>query len=204
MLEDTFLPTYDISDGVAVEVAADPAAAYAALMDVDLIELGRRRPLVGALGAARAMPELALRALHGEGLPERPGSMRLRDLAGSPAAEGGWVLLAEQPGEAIALGLVGRFWRPVIEFADVAAEDFTRFAEPGYAKTVYALAARPLDEGRRTLLTAVMRTATTDERARRNFGRYWTLGVGAGAHVLARSLLEVARDAAARGLPTAV
>jgi hypothetical protein len=32
--------------------------------------------------------------------------------------------------------------------------------------------------GGRTLLTGVMRTATTDEHARRRFRRYWTFGVG--------------------------
>ena len=55
------------------------------------------------------------------------------------------MLLAERPGEEIALGLVGRFWRPVIRYADVTAEEFRDFAEPGYAKTVYALSVRPLD-----------------------------------------------------------
>ena len=47
-------------------------------------------------------------------------------------------------------------------------------------------------------LTATMRTATTDERARRSFDRYWTLGVGSGAHVLVRSLLEVVKEDAER------
>jgi hypothetical protein len=41
-----------------------------------------------------------------------------------------------------------------------------------------------------------MRTATTDEAARRRFRRYWTLGVGSGAHVLVAALLEEAARAA--------
>jgi hypothetical protein len=36
-----------------------------------------------------------------------------------------------------------------------------------------------------------MRTATTDEHARRWFRRYRTFGVGSGAHVLVAGLLEV-------------
>ena len=40
-----------------------------------------------------------------------------------------------------------------------------------------------------------MRTATTDEWARLWLRRYWTVGVGAGAHALVLSLLEAARDA---------
>jgi 3-oxoacyl-ACP reductase-like protein len=43
-----------------------------------------------------------------------------------------------------------------------------------------------------------MRTATTDEHARRWFRRYWTLGVGAGAHVLVNALLDAAREHAER------
>ena len=46
------------------------------------------------------------------------------------------------------------------------------------------------------LIAGLMRTATTDEHARRWFRRYWTFGVGSGAHILVASLLEAARRAA--------
>jgi len=73
--------------------------------------------------------------------------MRLRDMAELPRAQGGWIPPGERPGEQLALGLVGKFWRPVIEYADVSAEDFRDFSQPGYAKTVYQLTARPLNDG---------------------------------------------------------
>ena len=38
--------------------------------------------------------------------------MRLRDMAGIPLTEGGWTLLGERENEEIALGLIGKFWRP--------------------------------------------------------------------------------------------
>jgi hypothetical protein len=41
-----------------------------------------------------------------------------------------------------------------------------------------------------------MRTATTDEHARRWFRRYWTFGVGSGAHMLVHALLESVRERA--------
>ena len=66
-----------------------------------------------------------------------------------------------------------------------------------YAKTVYALGVRPLAADR-TLLAGAMRTATTDDRARRWFRRYWTLGVGTGAHILVNGLLDVVREDAQR------
>jgi hypothetical protein len=77
-------------------------------------------------------------------------------------------------------------------------EDFRDFSVPGWAKTVYALSARPLEDRPGTLLSGVMRTTTTDEHARRWFRRYWTFGVGSGAHVLVTGLLEAARDDAER------
>jgi hypothetical protein len=197
VLADDFLPVYDISDEVAVVAEAEPADAWSALMDADLIAVGMERPLVGLLGAVRVLPELVLDLLHGERPEQGPTSARLKDLAELPAAGGGWTLLAERPGEEIALGLVGKFWRPVIEYAEVPAGDFRDWATPGFAKTVYDLGVRPLDPGR-SLIWGLMRTATTDEHARTWFRRYWTLGVGSGAHLLVHGLLESVREAAER------
>jgi hypothetical protein len=195
MLVDDFLPVYDVSDAVATVVEADLERTWNALMEVDLIDVGRRRPLVAALGAVRLLPELVTHLLHGELPPPGPSSLKLRDTPTLSPDRGGWILLGERPGDEIALGLVGRFWRPVIEYATVAPERFRDFNDPGYAKTIYALSVRALDPGR-TLLSGVMRTATTDEQARRSFRRYWTLGVGSGAHVLVQGLLDVTREMA--------
>ena len=190
---DEFLPTYDVSDAVGCLVQAPVEVTWDALKRVDLIDVGRKKPLVGLLGGMRALPDLAAHLLHGERPPSAPKTLRLDDLANMPAGKGGWVRLGERQREEIALGLVGKFWRPVIEFADVAPEDFKEFDEPGFAKTIYSLATRELDE-HTTMLNGSMRTATTDEQARRWFRRYWTFGVGPGAHVLVSALLEVVRD----------
>ena len=199
MIEDELLPVYDVSDGVAVVTQASAARTWEALMEVDLIELGRRRPLVGMLGALRMLPELVGHLPRGEPPTKRPKRIRLREMTTLPVSGGGWVLLADRAPEAIALGLVGKFWKPVIDFAEVTADGFRDFSEPGYAKTVYALSARPLGNDSGTLLSAVMRTATTDEHARRWFRRYWTLGIGSGAHLLANGLIDATREAAERG-----
>ena len=195
MLVDDFLPVYDVSDAVATVVEADVAATWEALMHVDLIEVGRTRPMVALLGALRALPDIVSHLLHGESPPLAPKQLHLRDTTKIPLGEGGWILLGERPRDEIALGLVGKFWRPVIAFAKVSPEGFRDFAEPGYAKTIYSLSVRPLD-GRRTLLSGVMRTATTDEQARTWFRRYWTLGVGSGAHILVNGVLDLTREMA--------
>lgn len=195
MIADEFLPTYDVSDSVAVVVDAGPARTWDALMEVDLIDVGRRKPLVGILTLARAVPGIVRDLLRGTLPASPPKRMRLRDTAQMPTSDGGWVLLGDRPGESIALGLVGTFWRPVINFARVDREEFRDFAEPGYAKTIYELSVRALPDGR-TLLSGLMRTATTDEHARRMFRRYWTLGVGSGAHVLVNGVIDRAREIA--------
>ena len=195
MLADEFLPVFDVCDSVASDVDADLAATWAALMQVDLIDVGRRRPMVAALGALREVPAIAVRLLRGEARVPAPATLRLRDLPGLPPDRGGWILLGERPFDEIAFGLVGKFWQPVIEFASVSPEAFPDFAQPGYAKTILSLSVRAAGD-RRTRLAAMMRTATTDEKARRWFRRYWTLGAGSGAHVLVNGLLDVTRDIA--------
>ena len=195
MFVDDFLPEYDVSDAVATVVEADLATTWDALMDVDLIDVGRRRPLVGILGAIRTLPGIVSHMLHGEQPHRPPEPLRLREMAQLPLDQGGWVLLGERPRDEIALGLVGKFWRPVIEFAKVPADCFRNFAAPGFAKTIYSLSVRALGP-HRTLLSGTMRTATTDSQARRSFRQYWTFGVGSGAHILVNALLDVTREMA--------
>jgi hypothetical protein len=194
MIIDDFLPVYDVSDAVATVVDADVTTTWDALMEVDLIDVGRHRPAVAVLGAIRALPDVIDRLLRHRPM-NRPSRLRLRDLTNLPLNQGGWVLLGERAGDEIALGLAGKFWLPVIEFERVTAEQFRDFARPGFAKTIYSLAVRPIDASR-TLLSGVMRTATTDEHARAWFRRYWTFGVGTGAHILVNGLLDVARESA--------
>jgi hypothetical protein len=198
MLVEDFLPVYDVSDSVATVVRADVETTWNALLEIDLIEVGRQRPLIAILGALRSLPDIVSHLLHGEAPPKAPPRLRLRDTATMPADKGGWVLLGERPRDEIALGLVGKFWRPVIAFAKVTPDEFRDFAEPGYAKTVYSLSVRALDE-HRTLLSGVMRTATTDDQARTWFRRYWALGVGSGAHILVQGVLDLTREAAEHG-----
>ena len=192
-----FLLVYDVSDEVATLVNADAGEVWDALLDADLLEVGRSSHLAVLLGALRMLPDVANSLIRERRLPSAPASMRLRELTELPPDRGGWVLLGERPGQEIALGLVGKFWRPVIQWAHVGRDEFRDFDEPGFGKTVYDLRVLQIGDGR-TLLTGLMRTATTDAAARRWFRRYWTFGVGSGAHVLVQALLDMVRDDAER------
>ena len=106
-LVNELLPVFDVSDELAVVVDADTEKTWAALTSADLIEVGRRRPLVGVLGALRVLPKIVARLLHAEAPPVAPARLTLCDTAGLPANGGGWILLGERPGEQLALGV----WR---------------------------------------------------------------------------------------------
>jgi hypothetical protein len=192
---DDFLPSYDVSDEISTAVAADVPTTWAALIETDMVEVARRRPLVAVLGGVRVLPDIVWQLLHGEQPADVPKRLTLHDIAALPMSNGRWVQLGERPQEEIAFGLIGKFWRPVIQFAAVEASEFREFDEPGYAKTVYSLGTRGLENGK-TLLWAAMRTSTTDERARTWFRRYWTFGVAYGAHVLVHALLDVVHEQA--------
>ena len=89
MLLDEFMPVYDVSDAVATVVEADLATTWAALMEVDLIDVGRKRPLVAVLGALRVLPDLVSHVLHGEVPAQQPAHLRLGDLSSLPLDKGG-------------------------------------------------------------------------------------------------------------------
>ena len=90
MLVDDFLPTYDVSDAVATVVHADVATTWDALMEGDLIAVGRKRPLVGVLGAIRVLPDIVSQMLHGELLQRPSQHLRLRDTTSISLDKGGY------------------------------------------------------------------------------------------------------------------
>ena len=96
MLVDDLLPEYDVSDAVATVVDADLATTWDTLMEVDLIDVGRKRPLVGILGAIRILPDIVGHMLHGEPPQRPPEHLRLRDITQLSLDKGGWVLLGER------------------------------------------------------------------------------------------------------------
>jgi hypothetical protein len=143
---DEFMPVYDISDSLATVVHADRRSTWGSA-DEGRPDRGRAQQSADrAPGALRMLPDVASHLLHGERSPAMPARLRLRDISEIPSEQGGWALLGERPTDEIALGLVGRFWRPVIEFAGGSPEKFRDFSEPGYAKHVYLSSVRGVIE----------------------------------------------------------
>jgi hypothetical protein len=146
-----------------------------------------RTPLLAASMWIRVLPARLL----GKAAPPPP-RLVMAEKIGLP----GWLLLGEQPNREIAFGAVGRFWRPVIEWRDVAPADFVGFAEPGWGKIAANFSMAPYGASH-TLLSYQCRTTTTDPDARRRFMRYWWLIRQFVAHIMRATLNAIKADAEA-------
>ena len=189
MLIDRYLPRFDATLVVELEVEGSPEVTYPAIREADL-----RDPVIGALFAVRELPTRLARRWRHEPAPPDSGPVTF----GTMTTEGpGWTLLAEDPGIEFVVGSVGKFWRKDYGGRPVACDEFVPFDEPGYAKLAISFGVTPVPGGG-TLLRYEARTATTDDAARRTFRRYWRLiHVGVGI-VMRRALLRIKREAERR------
>ncbi|HEX6290150.1 MAG TPA: hypothetical protein VFZ66_13230 [Herpetosiphonaceae bacterium] len=192
-LIDQYLPRFDVADVFQIVVAAAPEETYAALRSLDLMEVAQHSAIVQTLSTIRLLPERILARFHHAEAPAAPQpTYRIADLG----AEGEWVRIDEREGAEFVFGAIGRFWKSDAGFERIAAADFADFARPGYAKVAVGFTVQPYGIGG-TLLTAEMRTATTDAAARRRFLRYWRV-VGPGASFIMRQIVEVIKANAER------
>ena len=179
MLDD-FLPRYEVNEVHSIAIDATPAAVMKAIRALTAADV----PVLVALMAIRSLPTL----LRGRRRPPLRGPL----LDGFHKA--GFVQLRDASDELV-LGAVGRFWKPSGDIRPLEPERFSAFAEPGFAKAVFNLELR--GSGERTVLITETRVATTDERARRSFGRYWRV-VHPGSALIRRGWLRAIRKRAER------
>jgi hypothetical protein len=152
---DDFLPSYDVHEVHSVGTSASPAVVMEAIRALTPLEV----PVLVGLMAIRSVPAV----LRGRRL-----SIRGPLLDGF--RRGGFVDLHEAPDELV-FGGIGRFWQPTGVLRRIDPADFSDFAEPGFAKAAFNFRVEQIDG--RTIVRTETRIATTDENARRRFGRYW-------------------------------
>jgi len=171
VLLDTVMPRWDVTDRHAIAVSAAADRTYDAVRHVDFaaapiarLLLALRNPLV-LIGRRRV-----------------PARVTLDDAVG-----GGFVILAEEPGREIVLGVAGRFWALSGGRRRIAAADFATHAEPNTAKAAMSFWVEAAGPDRSRVVTET-RVLCADERARRSFRRYWLL-VRPGSALIRRAAL---------------
>lgn len=178
MMLDAMMPRFEFREVHSVVIRAQPAEIFAAIRSVTPAEM----LLVGALFTLRALPSRLLK--RGPGIRPVPGRPLLEQ-----ALQGGFVMLAEAPGQEIVLGTVGAFWSlrggPSVRLA--SAQEFVDFTSPGYAKAAMNFSVEAMDPSRARLRTET-RILPTDPGARRKFSRYWRV-IQAGSALLRRMWL---------------
>jgi hypothetical protein len=179
---DRLIPVPALLEVDRVELAVDASRAWNAVRDLDLAQ----SPLVRRLFAIRTIPD----RLQGKATPLR---LRLNDLVSTPA-EPGFQVLAEDAPHEVAVGAIGKVWRPVIPFVHVVdAAGYAAFSEAGYIKVAWAL--RVVSEGVDTSRVEFeLRVAATDEDALKKFKRYFRL-IGPASRFIRHLLLaQLERD----------
>jgi hypothetical protein len=179
---DSLIPTPGLVETDAAELAVDASRVWAAVRDLDLAQ----STLVRTLFAVRTLPD----RLTGKQPQLR---LRLDDLI-STSTEPGFQVLAENAPHEIAVGAIGKVWRPAIPFVHVPdAPAFTAFSQDGYIKVAWAL--RVVAEGERTSrIEFELRVVATSDDAWKKFNRYFHL-IGPGSHFIRRVLLaQLERD----------
>lgn len=168
LLLDELAPDADAQTSITLMVHAPAETTYAAALDIDFAQMPADDPLMRWLFAIRGVPDRIARAINGTEPPDVPPA-QLRNLDGGPAE---WIRLGERPGEELAFGAIGRFWRGEVRWRPTTADEFAAFTEPGWAKIACSISVQPHGE-RRSLLTYECRTTGTDAAASRGFARYW-------------------------------
>jgi hypothetical protein len=185
LILDEVLPVADATVSHHVIVDAPAEQVWAALEQLDLVEVLRSSAGVRGLIAAREVPMRAADWLRGRPSAPVPERMLLRELRP-------WVVLGEQRPHQLVVGVVGRFWGRDIEWLDLEPEEFGPFDRPGYGKIAWGFAIQPYGQGR-TLLVDECRTRVTDPASRRRFLTYWAL-VGRGASFVMRQTIRVVKQ----------
>ena len=181
MLIDRFLPDYDVVEHHAVDVDAPVDEAYRAVKELDLA----RSPVALALLFVRGLPHLFTGAVK----PKL--RLQLDDIV-----ESGFVVLAEEPGQELVLGIVGKFWQLSSGVHRIRPEEFVGFDTPGFAKAAwnFVVSARP---GGGSRVETETRIVSTNDDARRQFSRYWWL-IGRFSALIRRIVLgQIKREAEA-------
>ena len=168
MLLDRFLPEFDARTQHVIRVDAPPAHVYASLWRTDFDHWGVTR----ALYAIRTLPALTLAPANT--WHRFRDELCLHQFTLQDLLDHGFGVLAEQAGEELVIGTVGRFWGARGQLCATTGADFVKPASTGTAKAAWNFAVRQHPNGGTELRTET-RVLCADAASRWRFRAYWTL-----------------------------
>jgi hypothetical protein len=155
-LIDEFLPQYDVVSRHSIVIRSNAARVYECLKTADVNVSAVVRTLFAIRGiGSRALFKQAER----------------RPITLETLTQNSFVVLAEQPGDEIVLGLIGRPWAPRYEVRQFEPSEFASFAEPGLAKIACNFKLDDAADGVR--LSTQTRVKCLDRASLRKFRLYW-------------------------------
>ena len=181
MLLSKFMPVYSLREIDHVAVTAPPDRAWPPARGFD----AARIPFVRGLFELRILPD-RIAALARKKPQPSVASVGVGSIERS--REPGFQVLAEEPGREIAVGAVGRFWKPNIEWKAVTPDGFRELEEPGWGKVAWSIRVDPRASGGSFVLFDV-RVGATDPLSFERFRPYWAL-IGRFSRAIRRMLLR--------------
>jgi hypothetical protein len=158
LIEDS-APSPDAAELHEIEVHASPEVVYRALWTTDL----GASLVIKSLLALRSLPAVVV---------GRKKSFATSAVTLQSIIDGGFGLLAEEPGREILLGVAGRFWRPTGNVEPFDRASFSRPVPPGMARGLWNFKVVPAGD-RETILSTETRVTCGDPASRRRFRLYW-------------------------------
>jgi hypothetical protein len=188
MLIDQELPRWERRVLVSLPVEADSLATFAAIRRVDFL----RSPVIAVPNRLRTWFDAFFRSREHR-VAAQPKHFGIDELLGE---QGGFHLLAEEAGEELVLGFIGRWWDRGYGRVEWSADEFRDFSRPGYGVGAWGFTVLRYGASATVLVTDV-RVRCTDEEARRSFQRYWSV-VGPFVAAMGRPVLQLIRKEAER------
>ena len=180
------LPRYEHRILRTQVVRASAPTTFAAIRRVDFF----RSPAVALPNRARIAID-TVRGRRGAHIHRSRSEFRFDQLL---EPDGGFHLLAEEPGHAMVLGFIGRWWEKGYGRVEWSPADFGRFALPGYGIGAWGFTVLTYD-ARTSVLVTEVRVHGTDDKARRSVRGYWTV-VGPFVKAMGGPVLRLIRDEA--------
>jgi hypothetical protein len=177
------MPRWDARSRHHVEIQAEPAAVYHALLTIDF----GRNPILRVFMAVRLLPALIFTPRQAWKRWQGARAARLQGPMGH-LLSGAFIQLEASPPTELILGLTGRFWTPAGGLVPTDPATFRDPVPPGLARATWNFQLQAVHPSR-TLLGTETRVLCGDEATRRRFLRYWTL-IRGGSGVIRWALLR--------------